>query len=106
MDRDLLALLTDRAEQDEPMLAWKADVNSTCIRLKAATPATLQTEDEAWQAAKDLRDAVAGLGYVLYGEYSIGVVSEYRSEGEPPDWPVIGWRGTVDLLFGAQRPDA
>jgi hypothetical protein len=109
MDRDLLSLLEQRADQDNPDYAWQAEVNNIAIRLKAATPETLQTEDEAWQAAKELRDSIAGLGYVLYGANRIGVVSEadYKGEpGKPGGWPIIGWRGTVDLLFGTQRPDS
>lgn len=80
MDKDLLRLLEERAEQDEPILAWTADVNNIAIRLKATTPETLQTEDEAWRAAKDLRDSIAGLGYEIYGTNQIGVVSDLITE--------------------------
>jgi hypothetical protein len=109
MDTDLLTVLLELADQDNPDYAWTADVNNIATRLKATTPETMQTEDEAWQAARELRDSIADLGYVIYGRNQLGVVSENSYEGEagqPGGWPITGWRGTVELCFGTQRQDA
>src|SRR5262249_10324217 len=65
-----------------------------------------QDIEAAWQAAKDLRDSITGLGYGLYGDCQLGVISEHSLEGEPGEpggWPITSWRGTVELLFGTNR---
>ncbi len=99
-------MLLERAEQDDPNYAWRADVNNICIRLTATTREPLQDIEAAWQAAKDLRNSVIDLGYGLCGTCHLGVVSEYSTEGEPGEpggWPITSWRGTVELTFGTNR---
>jgi hypothetical protein len=106
MDRELLRVLLERAEQDDPNYSWHADVNNICIRLNATTREPVQDIEAAWQAAKDLRDSITDLGYGLYGTCQLGVISEHSTDGEPGQpggWPITSWRGTVELLCGTNR---
>jgi hypothetical protein len=93
---ELLRVLRQHATTDDPFSDWTLDVNSIMTRVKAATSELLRDPDEAWQAAKKLRDTITGLGYELYGNCTIGVISV---PGEGPEMPVTGWRGSVELSF-------
>jgi hypothetical protein len=99
---ELLRVLREHATTDEPLSEWVLDVNSETTRVRAATGKLFDDPEEAWQAAKKLRDTITGLGNELYGHSRVGVVSEYGSKdpaSEGPDLPISGWRGSVELAF-------
>lgn len=102
MDEALLSVLLQHATTDEASSEWHIEADSLTTRLRAATGKVLADPDEAWEAAKNLRDAIVELGHELYGTCRIGVVSEYRDVeviGDSISMPISGWRGSVELWF-------
>ncbi len=98
---DLLRLLREQATDAETSY-WTVEINSEATHLIAATKAVSDSADAAWDTAAQLRDAIVGLGYKMYGACRVGIISE---EGSGPDtgslskqMPISGWRGHVDLM--------
>jgi hypothetical protein len=96
---ELLRVLREHATTDDPFSDWVLDVNSITTRVRAATSELLGDPEEAWQAAKNLRDTITGLGNELYGNCTIGVISV---PGEGPELPITGWRGSVELSIATK----
>jgi hypothetical protein len=96
MEKELLDVLTRQATTGNAGSEWHADINDLTTRLHASTGAVLPDPDEAWAAAKALRDDIVQLGHELYGRCQIGVFSEY---GGGDGMAITGWRGTVELWF-------
>jgi hypothetical protein len=105
MDEALFNLLQEHAATDEAISEWNMEADSLTTRLRAATGELLKEPDEAWQAAKDLRDSITELGHELYGTCRIGVVSAYESvnwNSHNAGMPISGWRGFVELWFATK----
>jgi hypothetical protein len=102
MDDALLKVLQERTSTGEPFDEWHLEADSLTTRLKATTGVLLTDPDEAWEAAKNLRDSIVELGHELYGSCRVGVISDYRlgeTTDHHADMPITGWRGTVELWF-------
>jgi hypothetical protein len=101
--REHAAVLEDFATPQDA--GWDVTSNASSTRVNARTKALLPHPDDAWQAAKDLRDMILALGYALHGDCSIGVWSEIAEEppgAEPFVLPITGWRGYVSLVIDTQ----
>lgn len=93
---ELLRVLREHATTGDAMSEWVLDVNSITTQVRAATGEMFGDPEEAWQAARKLRDTITGLGNELYGPCKVGVISV---PGEGPEVPIAGWRGSVELRF-------
>lgn len=102
---DVLRVLLQHATTNDASSEWEIELNSLTTRVIAATATVLADPDEAWEAAKNLRDAIVELGHELYGTCRIGVISEYDPAGVTSggvSMPITGWRGSVELCFATQ----
>jgi hypothetical protein len=76
MDLELLAVLLGTDQE-----LWHVETDNLTVRLRASTSQSFTDPDTAWVAAKQLRDAITGLGHEIYGTCQVGVVSDYEMRG-------------------------
>jgi hypothetical protein len=98
--QDLIRLLTDRAvdwdADTDTDLAWAIDASSMNVVVNAATRTVYDDELAAWEAARNLWQAILGLGHRLTdeGHSELGTIRRLDQDSGVP-----GWRGRVPMVL-------